>query len=440
MGLLRALGKGCAFVLLGSLITACGGDDDSGGGGSKGGSGGTGGGGNGGTGGGTGGNGGTGGGTGGTGGGTGGGAGSFNCDAASGTLNLTLTEITTDLDEPVLAISPPGDPRLFVLEQHQGTIRIIENGSLLPEPFLTINGVAQGSEQGMLGLAFPADYATSGKFYVHYSAPGGGDTEIHQFTVSSDPNVADPSSDTTILQVDQPESNHNGGAMAIRDGMLFIGLGDGGGGGDQHGSIGNGQSLDTLLGKILRIDPNAPSGGNNYGIPDGNMTTGGALPEIWSYGLRNPWRWTFDACTGDMWIGDVGQGSWEEIDFEPVAKGSGTNWGWRAMEGEVCYDSGCDMSGKELPVAVYDHQGNCSVTGGYVYRGSAIPALRGKYIYADYCSANFWTYTAAEGAVDITADITSGQNVNQVSSFGQDSNGELYVVSLNGGVYRIDAE
>jgi glucose/arabinose dehydrogenase len=436
MAFLRALGNGVAFVVLGCSVAACG-SDSGGGGGSPDGGGGTGGGtGGGGTGGGTGGTGGTG----GSGGGTGGSTSAFDCTAPSGTLNLKLTPVVQDLDKPVAAVSPPNDPRLFVLEQHAGNVRIVQGGATLPEPFLHISGIATGNEQGMLGIAFPNDYATSGKFYVHYSA-GNGDTEVHQFTVSaSDPNVADPASDTPILHVDQPESNHNGGAMHFGDdGFLYLGLGDGGGAGDGHGTIGNGQALDTMLGKILRIDPNSPGGGKAYGIPAGNMT-GGALPEIWSYGLRNPWRWSFDACTGDMWIGDVGQGMWEEIDFEAKGTASGTNWGWREMEGEECYQSGCDTSGKKLPVAVYDHGQGCSVTGGYVYRGSAIPALRGTYLYADYCSGNFWSYTEAAGATDITDDITSEGDANNISSFGQDSTGEMYVTSLNGTLYKIEAE
>lgn len=440
MALLRAFGSGVAFVVLGCLIAGCG-SDDGGGGGSPDGGGGTGGG----TGGGgTGGGGGTaGGGTGGSGGGTGGSTSAFDCTAPSGSINLKLTLVTGDLDMPVAAVSPPNDPRIFVLEQHEGNVRIVQGGSVLPAPFLHIDGIATGSEQGMLGLAFANDYATSGKFYVHYSA-GNGDTEIHQFTVSAnDPNVADPASDTPILNVNQPEPNHNGGAIHVgKDGFLYIGLGDGGGANDQHGSIGNGQALDTMLGKILRIDPNAPGGGKAYGIPAGNMTGGGALPELWSYGLRNPWRWSFDACTGDMWIGDVGQGSIEEIDFEATGTASGTNWGWREMEGNECFQSGCDTSGKKLPVAQYTHGDGCSVTGGYVYRGHDIPALRGTYLYADYCSGNFWSYTEAGGATEITDDINSGGLAN-ISSFGQDSTGEMYVTVLSGndrGLYKIEAE
>lgn len=389
---------------------------------------------------------------GGTAGGTGGASQAFDCSTASGAApTLKLGAVATGLTNPLLAESPVGDTsRLFVAQQN-GKIRLIKDGTLVGPAFLDISDrVTSGGERGLLGLAFHPDYEQNGLFYLHYSGDGTtaptGDTVIAEFSRSSaDPDVADPSSERVLLTVGQPEGNHNGGAIHFGpDGMLYIGLGDGGGAGDQHGATGNGQALDTLLGKILRIDPGSPSGGKQYGIPSGNMTGSGALPEIWSYGLRNPWRWTFDPCTGDMYIGDVGQNKIEEIDVEPSGKGSGTNWGWRVMEGSSCYDpaTNCDQSGKELPVAEYDHSQGCSVTGGAVYRGKTIPGLRGSYLYADYCSGRFWTFRYSAGKANDLTEITSSINPGKVavSSFGQDAAGELYVTSFDGNVYRIEAQ
>ncbi len=443
MGRLRALGVGFCFVVLASSVSACGGSDS--GAGPAGGSGGTGAGGSGGTG--AGGSGGTG--AGATGGGgtgaTGGSPGLFDCSAPSGTLNLTLTSVGDGLSRPVYITSPPGDTaRLFVLEQ-PGRIQILSGGQ--QTLFLDITDKVNdgGNEQGLLGLAFPADYSTTGKFYVHYTGPSG-EATISEFSVSSDPDSADPTSEKVILTVDEPQDNHNGGAINFGpDGMLYIGLGDGGGAGDAHGPTGNGQSTNVLLGKILRIDVNNPGGGKEYGIPAGNMSGANTAPELWSYGLRNPWRWSFDACTGDMYIGDVGQGTIEEIDVEPAGKGSGTNYGWRVMEGSSCYNAGtCDKTGKQLPVTEYTHSaGGCSVTGGYVYRGSKVPALRGTYIYGDYCSKKMWSFqydgSGAASEQEITGDIGSA-SIGEISSFGQDATGELYVASFDGNVYRIDAE
>lgn len=380
--------------------------------------------------------------------GTGGGAASlFDCSPASGTVNLKLTEVASGFDRPIFAGSPLGDTERLFIGQQPGVISIIKNGSKLATAFLNIKPKV-GGEQGLLGIAFHPKYAENRRFFVHYSKAGSGDTVISEFTRSAnDPDQADAGSEKIILEQDQPESNHNGGALNFGpDGMLYLGLGDGGGAGDAHGSVGNGQSVEVLLGKMLRIDVDAPAGGKAYGIPTGNMTAGGAAPEVWSYGLRNPWRWSFDACTGDMYIGDVGQGAWEEIDVEPSGKGSGTNYGWRVMEGTHCYDpkTNCDQSGKEPPVAEYSHSSGCSVTGGYVYRGKNVPALRGTYLYADYCSSRFWSFTyaggKANGQAEITQDITSAGAPGQVSSFGQDAVGELYVCDFDGTIWRIDAE
>ena len=386
-----------------------------------------------------------------------GGSGDFDCtEPASGSPSLQLTEIDSGYDRPLFVTSPPGDAsRLFVLEQ-RGVIHIIENGSRLEQPFLDIEAKVRsaGNEQGLLGFAFHPAYETNGRFFVHYSAAGGagldaGDTVIAEYARSSaNRNLAD-TTETVLLTVGQPEANHNGGSIEFspRDGFLYIGLGDGGGAGDDHGGVGNGQNLGTLLGKILRIDIDSTSAGKPYGIPAGNLIDGGALPEIWDYGLRNPWRISFDACTGDLYTGDVGQGEVEEIDVEPAGQG-GKNYGWRLREGSQCYNprASCDPANMTtLPVAEYGHGADCSVTGGYVYRGSAIAALRGTYLYADFCSGKFWSFRYVDGQASGLREITDDINpdgVTQISSFGQDSQGELYVTAFTGGgpVYRIDAE
>lgn len=369
---------------------------------------------------------------------------------------LSLEQVVTGLDEPVYVTQAPGDTeRLFVVEK-PGRIRIVRAGALLETPFLAIDAVSdRGQEMGLLGFALHPDYGNNGRFYVYYSTLVGGSahfSRIAEYRVSSDnPDVADPASARTLLEVAEPEDNHNGGNLQFGlDGYLYIGLGDGGGGGDQHGQSGNGQNLGTLLGKILRIDVDGSGAGpeSAYAIPSGNASIAGALPEIWSYGLRNPWRFSFDACTGDMYIGDVGQGRIEEVDFEPAGT-SGRNYGWRLMEGGDCFnpDTGCNAAAQNLvlPVATYDHGVGVSITGGYVYRGHAIPDLRGTYLYADYQSTRFFALRMQNGSVaqqqvDISDNVEPGDNFGGISSFGQDSAGELYVVSFSGSVYRIVAE
>jgi glucose/arabinose dehydrogenase len=455
---------------------ACGSDDDGGGGGTKtdagtgGNSGGSGGntggsggstGGNGGSGGSTGGSGGVGGATGGasggggTAGGTGGVAGggtggtpgqSLNCTAASGNAPaLKLTQYQPGYSSPIVIEAATGDPRLFIGEQ-AGVIRIIDgNGQKVATPFLDITGrVKSGGEQGLLGLAFHPNFATNGKFYVHYSDDGSkndpGDTVISEFTLTS-ANVANPNSEKVLLTVSQPYDNHNGGAIHFRnDGKLYIGLGDGGDAGDPNGYA---QNLGTKLGKMLRIDVDTTTGNLAYGIPVGNMVGDTTQEEIWAYGLRNPWRWSFDGCTWDMYIGDVGQNQIEEVDVEPAAKGSGTNWGWKEMEGNQCFVSNCDQTGKELPIAQYTHSLGQVITGGYVYRGSAIPGLRGSYIYADYASGNFWTLKWTGGATATPTNITSDINPNPkktgIATFGQDASGELYIAA-GSTIYKIESQ
>ncbi len=354
-----------------------------------------------------------------------------------GELSLARQTVSDQLIFPVDLASPPGDSRLFIVEK-AGRIRIIQNGTLLAPAFLDISAqISSNGERGLLGLAFDPEYGTTGRFVVNYTDLDG-DTHVAAFTVSAgDPNRADVASETQILRVDQPFENHNGGQVAFGpDGYLYIALGDGGGGGDP---MRNGQSVTTLLGKLLRIDL---SGASPYGIPAGNPfpAVGAARPEIWSYGLRNPWRFSFDRLTGDLYIGDVGEGAREEIDVSPAANGAGrgANYGWNIMEGDSCFEpaGGCDPTGLTLPVLQYDHGEGCSVSGGYVYRGSDIPALQGTYFYSDFCSGWVRSFRLSSGAVTEEREWPALQAGN-VTSFGQDAAGELYILTAGGSVYRI---
>lgn len=371
---------------------------------------------------------------------------------------LALEEVAIGLSEPLFVTAAPGDAtRLFVLEK-AGTLRVIVDGQLQAEPFLDITPQVHGTgERGLLGLAFHPGYAENGLFYLHFSSLGGaipqGDGILAEFQVDpSNPNRADAATQRQILVVDQPEQNHNGGMITFGpDGFLYVGFGDGGGGNDQHGTIGNGQALDTLLGKLLRIDVNGRSVNGAYGIPAGNLaaqTGQTALGEIWAYGLRNPWRFSFDACNGDIYVGDVGQGAFEEVDYLPASTLAGTNFGWRIMEGPNCRpnDAACIpavQTGMTLPVDSYARAIGLSITGGYVYRGQAIPALRGHYIYADYASARFFRFRIAAGQiadrVEITDQMASDSSVpTAIASFGQDNAGEIYVAAFDpGAIYRI---
>jgi len=374
---------------------------------------------------------------------------------------LVLTELASGLQRPIYLSQPRGDSeRLFVVEK-PGRVRILRAGALVETPFLTVPGVSErGGEMGLLGFAFHPQYSDNGRFYVYYSTIAGGShiSRIAEYRVSSDnPDLADAGSERVLLEVSQPQDNHNGGDLEFGlDGFLYVGLGDGGGGGDQHGPIGNGQNLGTHLGKILRLDVDGTGAGpnGNYAVPAGNLAAEGALPEIWSYGLRNPWRFSFDGCTGDMYIADVGQGDFEEIDFEPAGLG-GRNYGWRLMEGDTCFnpDEGCDAEQQNLvlPVATYGRNLGQSITGGYVYRSAAIPALKGAYIYADYASSRFFALRmTADGSVaapqvDISDNINpivngDDRQISGITSFGQDGPGNVYVLTFDGGVYRIDAE
>ncbi|MEW6491196.1 MAG: PQQ-dependent sugar dehydrogenase [Cyanobacteriota bacterium] len=353
-------------------------------------------------------------------------------------VQLTLTPLVTGLENPV-AITHAGDAsdRIFVVEQ-EGRIQIIQNGNLLATPFLDISDrISTGGERGLLGLAFPPDYASKGYFYVNYTNPAG-DTVVARYRLTNDPNVAALDSEEIILTVDQPFENHNGGQLAFGpDGYLYIGMGDGGGGGDPQN---NAQNPQSLLGKILRID--VESGAATYTIPDTNPFVAANDPnnqfsdEIWALGLRNPWRFSFDRITGDLYIGDVGQNALEEIDFQPATSQGGENYGWNIMEGSSRYNNNpSDLTGLVLPVAEYDHSLGQSVTGGMVYRGSFEPSLQGVYLYGDFISGRIWGLRPNSTGWDNTLLLDSPYGI---STFGEDQAGNLYVADyFNGGIYSV---
>jgi glucose/arabinose dehydrogenase len=350
-----------------------------------------------------------------------------------GNFTIQLIEVASGLSSPLYLTSPANDSRLFVVEQ-AGRIRIIKNGQVLAQPFLDIvPRVSSGGERGLLSVAFHPSYAANGFFYVNFTDLAG-NTRVERFKVSSNPDVGDASSSKLILGVTQPFANHNGGLNLFGpDGMLYIGLGDGGSGGDPQG---NGQRTNTLLGKILRIDVD---NGDPYSIPSGNpfANQSGARPEIWAYGLRNPWRFSFDRTAGLLFVADVGQGSLEEIDVVPTTR-AGVNYGWNIMEGSSCFGSGsCSTAGLEPPVIEYNHSGGaCSVTGGYAYRGSAIPELAGHYFYSDYCAGFLRSFLYLNGAATDQRTWDVG-TIGSVTSFGEDAAGEMYIVVQQGRVYRI---
>jgi glucose/arabinose dehydrogenase len=344
--------------------------------------------------------------------------------------------VVDGLERPTtLAVPGDGSGRLFVTEQ-PGRIRVIAGETLRDEPFLDIVARvgSRGNEQGLLGLAFAPDFAASGQFYVNYTDRQG-DTVIARY--HADGERADPNSEEVLLHVDQPYANHNGGQLAFGpDGYLYIGLGDGGSGGDPQG---HGQGLDTLLGKILRIDV---SGGGDYRAPPDNpfVNDSRARPEIWAYGLRNPWRFSFDRATNDLYIADVGQDTWEEIDVAPAGSRGGENYGWNYREGAHPFE-GRPPAGLTLidPITEYNHnEGGCSVTGGYVYRGAQLPSLRGVYFYGDYCLGYVWgLWRDAAGQWRNQRLFETGFNI---SSFGEDENGELFLLDLNGAMYQLGGQ
>jgi len=335
-----------------------------------------------------------------------------------------------------------GDGRLFIVEQ-TGRIRVIENGQLAQAPFLDITDrVLFGGEQGLLGLVFDPKFSSNGYFYVNYVQPaaGGGQTVVARFSVDGRSGKVQADSQKIILQINQPFSNHNGGDLNFGpDGYLYISLGDGGSAGDPGNRA---QDPGSRLGKILRINVDSQAA---YGVPADNpfVNRDGYQPEIWSWGWRNPWRFSFDALTGDMWIGDVGQGQIEEINHEPAGK-SGRNYGWRCWEGAQPYKSGgCseDKSHYTFPVAQYEHEGGAcggSVTGGYVYRGTAQPALDGYYFYADYCQGRI--YSLDSGQATFTAHLIKATEL-KITTFGVDNSGELYLAdAASGTIYQITGQ
>lgn len=345
---------------------------------------------------------------------------------------IRLTPVARGLEKPLLVVAPPGDSRLFVVEQ-VGRVRVIAQGRLVRQPFLDVSRrVSSGAEQGLLGLAFHPKYAENGRFFVNYTDRAG-DSRIVEYRVSSRANRADPGTARRILRVDQPYPNHNGGHLLFGpDGMLYAGFGDGGSAGDP---LNSGQRTDTLLGKILRVDVDATSGRRPYGIPSGNpFAPGGGRPEIFHWGLRNPWRFSFDRTTGDLWIGDVGQNAVEEVDFRP-AGAPGANFGWNAFEGTRVF-GGRARGPTVPPVAQYSHAKGCSVTGGVVHRGSKVPSLRGRYVYSDWCTGRTWSMRAGPRPGDVR-EITGrlSRSLAGVTSFGEGAAGEVYATAGDA-VYR----
>jgi glucose/arabinose dehydrogenase len=352
-------------------------------------------------------------------------------------VRLSL-ELVTDLPgKPLAVVAPPdGSGRLVVAEQG-GRAWLVRDGAAADQPFLDVSDRTEGvGERGLLGIAFHPDFPADPRVFVDYTDRNG-DTVVSSFTVSErDPDRVEPDSERVLLGIDQPFPNHNGGGIVFGpDGYLYVAMGDGGSGGDP---MGNGQRLDTLLGKILRIDVDHAEGATPYAIPPDNPFVGqaGARPEIWLYGLRNPWRIGFDRATGDLWIGDVGQNAWEEIDVTRGGTG-GTNYGWARMEGFHCFPAGstCDQTGLALPVAEYGHDAGCSVIGGLVYRGEAAPRLAGGYVFSDVCSGTLWLLDAANDGPQ--TPIVAGESGRAISSFGEDEAGELYATDLGGALLRV---
>jgi len=359
------------------------------------------------------------------------------CGSASSTtptIQLQLL-IPSGLAQPVYVThAGDGSGRLFIVEQ-AGVIRIFKNGSLLATPFLDIRSrVLSGGEQGLLSVAFHPQYTSNGRFFVNYTATGVGvpyKSVIAEYNVSTTNRDVADLTERVLLEIPDRYSNHNGGLNLFGpDGYLYIGLGDEGGAGDPQN---NGQNLGTLFGKVLRIDVN---GALPYAIPSDNpfLGTAGARREIWAYGLRNPWRFSFDRCDGRLFLADVGQATWEEVDI--IQKGG--NYGWNIMEGPACYLSACTPTGLP-PIAYYDHAlGDCSITGGYVYRGTASPALTGWYLFADFCTGRLWSLR--ETSPNNWTMTQAAQTGLGISSFGEDQNGEVYIVDYNGGaLYRVTA-
>ncbi len=357
---------------------------------------------------------------------------------------IKLTKVVDGLSKPVFITSArDGTGRMFIVEK-TGTIRVLVRGSVLPTPLIDLSAtVSTGAEQGLLGLAFHPGFRTNRRFYVDFTNASG-NTVIREYKVSkTNPNRVEKGSGRTILKLGQPYANHNGGMIAFGpDGYLYIGTGDGGSGGDPGNRA---QRKTTLLGKILRINVNGTTARHSYRIPRSNPYVGRkGRDEIWQRGVRNPWRFSFDRANGNLWIGDVGQARYEEIDRAKrtsTGAGRGLNWGWHVMEGFTCYQpaSGCNKAGKRRPLLSYSHatNGRCAVTGGYVYRGTAIAALRGWYVFGDYCSGEIFTVPSTASSKPTKVRL-AGPGGGQISSFGESAGRALYVVYLGGSVYRID--
>jgi len=370
--------------------------------------------------------------------------------SASPSSAATTTRVASALDRPIYVTAPAGDSRLFIVLQ-RGIIKVLKNGTVLPTAFLDIDALipnpSGNDERGLLGLAFSPDYATNGYFWVYYTQQSNGHQVVARYQRSAgDPDVADPSSGAIILDMTDPFSNHNGGCMQFgSDGYLYIGTGDGGSAGDPNN---NAQNKLALLGKMLRIDVDTFP----YVIPPTNpfFGDGSYAQELWALGYRNPWRWSFDRLTHDMVVADVGQNNWEEIDFEAAGSG-GHNYGWRLTEGNHCYNpsSNCDDGDPVItyPIYEYSHTVGCSITGGYVYRGSAVPELQGAYFFSDFCTPTIWTFKYSAGHITEFTDRTTelapggGLSIGTISSFGEDGFGELYIcdrgTGANGEIFKI---
>lgn len=382
--------------------------------------------------------------------------------AVNGALGQSITtrRIVQGIDRPIYVTAPSGDSdRLFIVEQHTGQIKIfnLATETLNPEPFLDIDNLATGNEQGLLGLAFHPDYATNRKFYVHFTENGGtaGMSRIAEYVATSD-DLANIDSRRNVLSFDQPFSNHNGGWIGFgpNDDYLYIASGDGGAGGDPGNRA---QNLNSKLGKILRIDVDGTSHGE-YGVPDANPfydpgDTNLADDEVWAYGLRNPWRASFDRATGDFYIGDVGQGEWEEIDYQPAASTGGENYGWKVMEGNHCFANATQGNppcfDPQFTPAIHDYphggppDGGFSVTGGYAYRGP-IPEIQGTYFFGDFGTSQIWSFVVDDNTKtnfqNRTAELRPPVgSIGNIASFGEDALGNLYIVDLGGEIFRVEA-
>lgn len=364
-----------------------------------------------------------------------GGSGTATQTEAGAFPTITLTRIATGFTRPLhITHAGDGSARLFISEKG-GVVKIIRNGAVLPSPFADFTAVVRstGSEQGLLSIAFPPNFAVRRHFYADYTATTGiGDTVVARIPANPASDVADTAGASEVLRVPQPFENHNGGQLAFGpDGFLYIGMGDGGGEGDP---LNNAQNRSVLLGKILRVDVESPVA-TTYAVPAGNPFGS----EIWSYGLRNPWRFSFDRTNGDLFIADVGGALFEEVNVQPSARGA-DNYGWNIMEGFHCLNSPtCNQTGLTLPVAEYGHDnGNCSITGGFVYRGTRFPSLQGIYIYGDFCSGRIWGLRNNGTGWDNRLLLESGLSI---STFGEDEEGNMYLADFGAGdIYRIDVQ